>query len=294
MSKFQSIQNYDGLSPQTTKGDLAVYGASGSSRLAVGADGTFLAADSTAALGVSYKTPTSGVNVFTLTGATTLTAAGVLIEASGTTFAITMPNAATNSGGLISIVKTDTGFVTPISVIGITTSQVIGLTLSTFNERFDFYSNGSNWKVKQHTYDESWNAWTPTLGTGFGIATNVTFIGRRVGQNWEAIATISTGTVGASAGTITLPAPLVANASFVTIQNTTAAAGTRIGEAWSNGAANSYVPIVTAPGTGLTLVYTGNVIGGTNSHVPGNVSPNFASSSVTSFRFSVPILGWTP
>lgn len=46
-------------SPLTTKGDLFGFGT-GDARVPVGADGTFLAADSTNALGVSYKTPSGG------------------------------------------------------------------------------------------------------------------------------------------------------------------------------------------------------------------------------------------
>lgn len=45
-------------SPLTTKGDLYVYGASGDTRLPVGADGKFLVASSTSATGLAWATPT--------------------------------------------------------------------------------------------------------------------------------------------------------------------------------------------------------------------------------------------
>lgn len=60
---------FDALSPVTTKGDLIARDASNNVRVAVGADGTVLTADSAAAAGVSWQTPTGsgegGINYIT-------------------------------------------------------------------------------------------------------------------------------------------------------------------------------------------------------------------------------------
>jgi len=72
-------------SPLTTKGDVYVYG-SANARLPIGADGTYLAADSTQTLGVGYKTPSAGTadsvskTVYNDTGATILKGANVYIS----------------------------------------------------------------------------------------------------------------------------------------------------------------------------------------------------------------------
>jgi hypothetical protein len=51
---------FDALSPTTTKGDIIAFGTSASERLAVGADGLVLKADSTASGGVAWGTASSG------------------------------------------------------------------------------------------------------------------------------------------------------------------------------------------------------------------------------------------
>jgi len=48
--------------PTTTKGDLIVHGAGGTTRIGVGSDGQVLQADSTQALGVKWATPATGGN----------------------------------------------------------------------------------------------------------------------------------------------------------------------------------------------------------------------------------------
>lgn len=50
------------IDPTTTKGDLIVRGTAAITRLAVGAEGQVLTADSAASLGVVWKTGTSGVS----------------------------------------------------------------------------------------------------------------------------------------------------------------------------------------------------------------------------------------
>lgn len=56
----------------TTTGDILIYGASGNDRLAVGGDGRILTADSSAAKGLTWTNPESGLNIispFLLMGA---------------------------------------------------------------------------------------------------------------------------------------------------------------------------------------------------------------------------------
>lgn len=63
MPKFQSIPSFDSLSPQTTKGDLIARSSTTAVRVAVGADGTVLTADSTQASGVKFAATTGGLTL---------------------------------------------------------------------------------------------------------------------------------------------------------------------------------------------------------------------------------------
>ena len=54
---------FDALSPNTTKGDVTVHNGTNNVRTAVGSDGQFLAADSTASSGVAWKSGVTGVVV---------------------------------------------------------------------------------------------------------------------------------------------------------------------------------------------------------------------------------------
>jgi len=68
-----------GGSPLTTKGDLYTFSTS-DARLAVGANGTTLVADSAEATGLKWATPSSGGMFLINTGGTTLTGASITIN----------------------------------------------------------------------------------------------------------------------------------------------------------------------------------------------------------------------
>ncbi len=123
---------FDNLSPLTTKGDLVGHDGSNNTRTGVGANGTFLKADSTASAGFSWDTPpgssqatpTALGTVKTYTSSqedqtfnigdanyTVLDTDGYGIIYSGTTLTtnrtVTLPTLADNQGRVITIVKGD-------------------------------------------------------------------------------------------------------------------------------------------------------------------------------------------
>jgi hypothetical protein len=148
LAKFQPIQNFDGLSPQTTKGDLISRTTTGAVAVPVGANNTVLTADSGQASGVKWASATANLPVNTLTGPTTLPATSQVLLVSGTTFAITFPSAASNSGLQYQIMKTD-GLLTPISITG---TGVAGATLCSEKDEITYFCDGTTfWPFNHRT-----------------------------------------------------------------------------------------------------------------------------------------------
>ncbi len=311
MSTFKPDANYDALSPQTTKGDLAVYGAAGSTRLVAGTDGLFLKADSTQTLGLAYASP-AGANL-----GVTLSSVGITLTAStdvliatntGTDMVVTMPDLATNVGKVIQIYKQTghgAGSTACASITGLTTtakffglglgaSNVAGLTMSTTAESYRLLaSNATTWVALQHQTSTS-NVYTPTLG-GVGSASAVSFMYARNGKYLSVEGTFTAGTVAASLIFITLPNPVLwrIDATYAPDQGHTATqTGFIVGELIANGA-NKFGHVVTATGTSTAIVYAGgDIVAGSTPLVPANGNALLANSSVCSVHFKVPIIGW--
>lgn len=136
----------------------------------------------------------------------------------------------------------------------------------------------------------SWQAYTPTI-TGFGTPTLVSFFYRRVGDNAEVRGGFTVGTPTATQAQIGLPSGLVTDSSKVY----TAAGATNnniIGvAAYNSGASASYN--VVAPVANQSYVNIAIQSASTGGTVPQNGSAIFAASSVATFFFSVPIVGWS-
>lgn len=219
----------------------------------------------------------------------TATTADRFLKLSGASFTQTLYSPVGNAGRRLRVKHTGTSLSQVYTISG---TGLSGVALYTNGETWEFESDGTNWVITNHYWSTAWTAYTPTLGTGFGTATNISYFYRRTGDEMQVRGTHTNGTVAGSLASVSLPSGASLDSAKISINNTTAAAGMRIGLGWGNGAANSYCPIVTAPATSTTLVYCGNVISGTNTHIPGNGSGPFSSSAVTSLTFSVPISGW--
>lgn len=148
-------------------------------------------------------------------------------------------------------------------------------------------------RIDQSNYGPT--AYTPTLGAGFGTATNISFFQERKGSWLHVYGTFTVGTTAASASTISLPGTLTLDSTRLPISNTSANPGPMVGN-WeqSEAVANTRGVIVTATGTSTTLVYFGNSETSASSAItPGNGNAITASSVVMTVDFLVPILGWT-
>jgi len=146
------------LSPTTTKGDVLVDNGTDVIRLAVGADGQFLKADSTTASGLSYASVSNTLSVNSLgdAGYTITDSDGydvIIVGQSADMTAgrtVTLPTAADNASRRIIITKGDSAaFDVTIDGEG---SEVVGpggattLTLSTEGEHVTLLCDGTEWR----------------------------------------------------------------------------------------------------------------------------------------------------
>lgn len=109
----------------------------------------------------------------------------IMGNASGGSFALTLPPAATAVGKVYTLLRTDNTIANDITVTpdsgGETIDGATSFILKTKNDCIRILSTGSVWQLLSHTYDQGWVAWTPT---GSWL-TNVTYTGkwRRVGDS---------------------------------------------------------------------------------------------------------------
>lgn len=137
----------------------------------------------------------------------------------------------------------------------------------------------------------AWAAYTPTL-TGFGTASNISFMWRRNGDSIEIKGTFTAGTVAAVTVSMTLPGGLSIDSNKVSLANTTAAAGPTCG-IWTENTANPQrTNAILATGTSTTLIYAG----GPQSSTPlvaVTGSGGFATGQVIAVEITaIPIVGY--
>lgn len=307
MSKFVPIPSFDGLSPQTTKGDTISRSTTGAVRVPVGADGTVMTADSTQTSGIKWASASGNQPVNTLVGATTLPAVSQTILASGTTFAITLPSPTGNSGLEYRILKTDAGLITPISISG---TGFIGASMATQNEEYRILCDGATYWPIEHQASTLWSSpTTSTLVSTSGVKGTGTVVDsiqwRREGA-YARIRFAYSHTVAGTAATdaIKLSVPLgllidTANTGTNTIATMTAQ--------FSGGAfvlSNSYCGLnVSTLGGGAggvcvfgsTQVRLWANIAGSGPGFWGTVQSNLNNAAVSIFaEFLAPIQGWAP
>jgi hypothetical protein len=178
-------------------------------------------------------------------------------------------------------------------VAGGGTVQIYGTTSNPGVFKLWYFPSASQQAVSSANADYDWTAFTPTLSAGFGTTTNVSFFQKRRGGDLLVKGTFTAGTVTTGFGTITLPNSLTLDTTRISVANTTANGGQKVGDYAENGTTGIFGNIVTATGTSTTLVYITDKLSTTAPLTPvANVSTPFANSGVTSVNFTVPISGW--
>lgn len=143
----------------------------------------------------------------------------------------------------------------------------------------------------QQNYD--WTAYTPTISSGFGSVTNVSFLHKRDGSMLTVKGTFTTGTVSTGLGTFTLPNGLTIDTAKMTLAANTSNSGPKVGELVQSTANGTATALVASTSTSTSLIYLGGIYTSSTALVPvANATTSLGSSAVTSVTFTVPISGW--
>lgn len=177
MSVFKPDQNFDGLAPTTTKGDLIARDTNENVRIPVGADGLFLEANSGYTGGIRWGSPGGALAYFSVGGATTLPQLNTFyaMNASAAAFSVTLPVSG-STGSVLSLKKVD------VTLNGITLVGPIDgaslYNLATINEEINLRWDGSAYKIETHytqtlpvNYSPGFTAFGTVTGASLSIAT---------------------------------------------------------------------------------------------------------------------------
>ncbi len=302
MPKFVPIPSFDGLTPQTTKGDLIGRTSAGATRVAVGANNLVLTADSAQDLGVKWAAATVNANVFTLTGITTLPATNQTVLVSGAA-GVTLPAPASNSGLQYVIVKTDDTS-TPISVGG---AGFVGVTLCTNLEQYTITCDGATYWPTNHFASTGFTAIT---GISFAATTTAPAKGnsividrllwRRDGPEahirYEYRQTGGSSSLAGSGDYIwSMPANLLIDTSKATAYSTAEGSG---GFVLGGGVGNALTSDATTGVNAMVIVYggTGVRLAGSDPGTMGYIGSGFYALTGANANYFidmiVPISGW--
>lgn len=216
---------------------------------------------------------------------------------SGASWPATLPAAnAAPAGKIFTFIHNDASLARQytISRAGADTFQGGGTstTIATQGEILKLQTDGTSvWYVVSRYYPETLLAYTPTV-VGFGTITGGSFFYRRLGDSIEVRGSFTNGTVASALATITLPTGLVLDTTKISAANVTSTPGPTQGE-WFNAGTNDFGSMVTATGTSTALVYFGSNTNTANNLLPNNGNTLAGSTTFTTTKFTVPIVGWS-
>lgn len=266
------------------------------------------------ALVAQFTTAFSPVPVYsTKTANYTLLATDQLIyvDASGGSFNITLPSAASAPGSQFTIIRTDNTLANVVSIVG-TISGVADWKLHTLSESYTFSSNGTVYNLGNHATATQWSTPTaitigavttpPTKGSGGGAPTTDSIYWRRDGTDaivffrYETGVSTSGSAIGSGNYLVTLPTGLVADTTFAAL-NTSATQITAQNDgllsviSGSYGGANNCIGVRAVMYTNTTFRLCG-YYGGVNSSWGSAQNALTQTTSVMQGWVRVPILGW--
>lgn len=289
----------------TTKGDIYIAtGASTVVRQAVGADGTFLKADSAQTNGVTWATAGSSKSVvskaFADTPFTASTEDIILYDTSGGASTINLP--AGSAGKVFRITKTTTDF-SVLTVDGDASENIrdngtsaTTTTLNTAGESIELVWNGTLWEVTDRRIPSGWTAYTPTGS----VTTNATYTGvyRRSGDSIELQITAVFGSTNTQGDWTFTAAQAMNGLTGLTIDEDRLSSASASNDVATVGVA-VYEDSGAAHRGGMTVWYQKSTdliktAGSSFSDItPASNTPiTIASGDSFSFKFTLPITGW--
>lgn len=285
---------FDALAPTTTSGDIIYHNGTDNVRLAKGSDGQFLTLSSGlpawGSVGGTSLSVASKTSAYTLTGSDDV----ILASASGGAFTLTLPAAASNSGKVFRIQKTDTSLANAVTIDGNASETIGGSTTKTLNtqgETLTIVSDGTNWQILDRRIPSVWVAYTPTL-QGFGTASSINVFSRRVGDSLEVKGSFISGTVTGSTAQIGIGAQ--GTAGTITVDTAKIGASSLVGKLAVNVNSTTYFgQAILAPETSAkSYVQVGVQASTVNEITPAAGNVVSGTGTTVEFFFSVPITGW--
>jgi hypothetical protein len=237
------------------------------------------------------------------TSAYTLTSTDDVVygDASGGAFTLTLPSAASNSGKIFRLKKTDSSY-NQITISG-TIDGASSKKLATQNEVFEITSDGTNWKVTAHSYPLYLGTFTitptntvapnPTKGTVVNDLAQAWRYGDQLKECWN----YQQSAAGANGGAGTYLINLVSSALTIdttkTPLSTSADANLSVGESWGSFSTGSTMrpgPVKAYDSTHLAMVAVSGEVG----TMIGGAMFSLGTTGTTTLHFcaTVAITGW--
>lgn len=241
------------------------------------------------------------------TSAYTLTASDdlVLASASGAAFTLTLPAAASNTGKVYLIKKTDSTF-NAVTVDGNASETIDGATtttLNTQNESIEIVSDGTNWQLTRRNIPSVWASMgTPTYtAVNVGATGTSLYMWRRVGDSVQIRGQTSLAGAGADVtGTAIInPFGASSNLNGLTIDlakgaGDSSSAYQKVGRCYvyESGGNVAYMGQVTTNNTSNTSVFMRLDAGTADVGAAGTTPFNWDAGDQFYIDITVPITGW--
>lgn len=215
----------------------------------------------------------------------------ILCNATSGAITVNLPAAASYSGKVLIVKKTDSSF-NAVTLDGNSTETIDGSETTTLNTQYESVTivcDGSNWHVLDRKTSTPWTSYTPTF-TSLGTCTSVSFWWKRQGDTIYVMGKATTGTTTAGAVGVTIPSGLSIDTDKAPSGNFLVGSTT---VAYSNTAGQRNAASVAWDSSNTRFTFTNFGDGGSSNNLTSNGASTFLSTSVAfSFFAQLPISGW--
>lgn len=251
-----------------------------------------------AGVGTFEPKSTRAVTSKTTTYTATLADDVILVDGSGAAWTLSLPAAASSTGKVLQVVRTDNTPANAVTIDGNASETIQGATtraLYTQYESVTIVCDGSNWQVLDHRCDTADASVTLTPSAGFGTVSLESYWVCRIGDKARFRGYLKTGTVAASEANFTLPSGYVIDsakfASTASVQRiglwtSIATSGTPRNISSADNEATTFYDGSTTSKVYFAVASASNVLSKANANILAVNNDGFT------FDFVVPISGW--